>query len=187
MGAALLHGCRGVAELGAAVVIVASHHCHHHTIRHVVAQGDHLKDGGEQLSSGRQSQARRGAEGRGLTVKALGSVLLHLQCWGKELHRKFGLSVCTRPLGGAEPGHPSPCSSSRRLLDDGVCRLFTTGSNRQKCEEISTHCASLCHLSFYYCNKTIKFNQISANGFNVKHFNPVITLEINGGNPVMLR
>lgn len=45
VGVAMLHGCCGVAQLGAAVVFVASHHCDSHAIWHVVAQGNHLENG----------------------------------------------------------------------------------------------------------------------------------------------
>lgn len=72
-----------------------------------------------------------------LTVKALGRVLLHLQCFGRLLQRKLGLSVWTRPLGGAMlhwwRRDFASWSSSWWLADDGAGRRFTTiGSERKR-------------------------------------------------------
>ena len=67
-----------------------------------------------------------------ITVKVLGRVLLHLQCCGTPLQRKLGLSVCTRPLGGAVLccwRDRTSWSSRWRLVGDGVGRRFTTGSD----------------------------------------------------------
>jgi len=40
---ALLHGGGGIAELGAAVLLVPRHQGDHHTVRHVITQGNHLQ------------------------------------------------------------------------------------------------------------------------------------------------
>lgn len=73
-------------------------------------------------------------------MNALGRVLLHLQCCGRLLQRKFGLSVCTRPLGGAVLRwwrDLTSWSSSWRLVGDGVGRRFTTGSEMEQKENWS--------------------------------------------------
>lgn len=71
-----------------------------------------------------------------LTVKALGRVLLHLQCFGRLLQRKLGLSVWTRPLGGAVlrwwRRDLASWSSSWWLAGEGAGRRFTTGSERKQ-------------------------------------------------------
>lgn len=51
VGVAMLHGCCGVAQLSTAVVFIARHYCDNDTIWHIVAQGNHLKDG-ENLNLG---------------------------------------------------------------------------------------------------------------------------------------
>lgn len=70
-----------------------------------------------------------------LTVKALGRVLLHLQCCGRLLQRKFGLSVCTRPLGSAMLFWWRDLTSwwsGWRLVGDGAGLCFPTGSDREQ-------------------------------------------------------
>lgn len=68
------------------------------------------------------------------TVKALGRVLLHLQCCGRLLQRKLGLSVCTRPLGSGALlcWKVASCFSSCWLTGGGLC--FTGWSEKnEKC------------------------------------------------------
>lgn len=69
---------------------------------------------------------------RVLTVKGRGKVLLHLQWCGRRLHRKLGLSVATRPLGGAVPRSwrwRVSASSTSRLDGEGAGRCFVTASD----------------------------------------------------------